>query len=163
MCFCDRDGYNFCMQAQVIYNPAAGRIPVGPFVYKAARILRHAGWQVRIQPTRSGEHALELAKPFFLQMDGEARGQTRTAEFSILARLLRLIIPRKSLSLLLRECFLNTIYVRFNHRPSHSASLRGRRGTPRQGRCTKDERDKKPARSFLLPVVGGEQRLRNAD
>jgi diacylglycerol kinase (ATP) len=50
------------MQAEMIYNPAAGRIPVGPFVYKAARILRRAGWQVRILPTRSGEHTIDLAK-----------------------------------------------------------------------------------------------------
>ena len=50
------------MQAQLIYNPAAGRIPVGPFVYRAAQILRRAGWQVRILPTRSGAHTIELAK-----------------------------------------------------------------------------------------------------
>src|SRR5258706_3476714 len=50
------------MQAQMIYNPAAGRIPVGPFVYRAAKILRRAGWQVRILPTRDGEHTVELAK-----------------------------------------------------------------------------------------------------
>jgi diacylglycerol kinase family enzyme len=43
---------------------------------------------------------LESAEPFFLQMDGEARGQSRTAEFSVKARSLRLIIPRKSLALL---------------------------------------------------------------
>ncbi len=46
----------------MIYNPAAGRIPVGPFVYRAAKILRRAGWQVRILPTRDGEHTVELAK-----------------------------------------------------------------------------------------------------
>lgn len=49
-------------QALLIYNPAAGRLPVGPFVYRAAEILRNAGWQMRIYPTRSGEHATELAK-----------------------------------------------------------------------------------------------------
>lgn len=50
------------MQAHLIYNPAAGRLPVGPFVYRAAEILRSAGWQMRILPTRSGEHAVELAR-----------------------------------------------------------------------------------------------------
>ncbi len=49
-------------QAYLIYNPAAGRLPVGPFVYQAAEILRKAGWQMRIFPTRSGEHATELAQ-----------------------------------------------------------------------------------------------------
>lgn len=60
--FVTAKGIIFCMQALVIYNPNAGRIPVGPFVYKAARILRHAGWQVRIVPTRSGEHTIQAAK-----------------------------------------------------------------------------------------------------
>ena len=49
------------MQALLVYNPAAGRLPVGPFVYRAAEILRSAGWQARILPTRSGVHAVELA------------------------------------------------------------------------------------------------------
>ncbi len=57
-----RAGYNFPMKAYLIYNPAAGRIPVGPFVYKAADILRAAGWQIRIFPTRNGEHATALAQ-----------------------------------------------------------------------------------------------------
>jgi YegS/Rv2252/BmrU family lipid kinase len=59
----------FCMQALLVYNPAAGRIPVGPFVYRAAEILRRAGWQVRIMPTRSGDHAVELAKQAAGQVD----------------------------------------------------------------------------------------------
>jgi len=50
------------MQALLVYNPAAGPIPVGPFVYRAAEGLRRAGWQPRIVPTRSGEHAVELAR-----------------------------------------------------------------------------------------------------
>lgn len=48
--------------AYIVYNPAAGRLPVGPFVYRAAEILREAGWQMRIFPTRSGKHAVELAQ-----------------------------------------------------------------------------------------------------
>ncbi len=50
------------MQALLVYNPAAGALPVGPFVYRAADILRSAGWQMRILPTRSGAHAVELAQ-----------------------------------------------------------------------------------------------------
>jgi diacylglycerol kinase (ATP) len=57
------------MQALMIYNPAAGRIPVGPFVYRAARILRRARWQVRIVASRSGENTVELAKQVAGQLD----------------------------------------------------------------------------------------------
>jgi YegS/Rv2252/BmrU family lipid kinase len=57
------------MQALMIYNPAAGRIPVGPFVYKAAKILRRANWQVRIVASRSGENTIELAKQAAGQLD----------------------------------------------------------------------------------------------
>ena len=57
------------MQALLVYNPAAGRIPVGPFVYRTAGILRRAGWQARIVPTRSGDHTAELAKQAAGQVD----------------------------------------------------------------------------------------------
>lgn len=57
------------MQALLVYNPAAGRLPVGPFVYRAASILRENGWQIRIQPTRSGQHAVEMAKDAAGQVD----------------------------------------------------------------------------------------------
>jgi diacylglycerol kinase (ATP) len=50
------------MRSLLVYNPAAGRIAARPFVYKAAEVLRRAGWQVHIVSTRSGEHAVELAK-----------------------------------------------------------------------------------------------------
>jgi len=50
------------MQAYTDIHPAAGLLPVGPFVYRAVDILRSAGWQMRIMPTRSGEHAIELAQ-----------------------------------------------------------------------------------------------------
>ena len=50
------------MQALLVYNPAAGYLPVGPFVYRAVDILHSAGWQMRVLPTRSGEHAVELAQ-----------------------------------------------------------------------------------------------------
>ncbi len=54
--------YNGVMRCLLLYNPAAGRLMVRPFVYRAARILRAAGWSVRIALTRSGEHAQALAR-----------------------------------------------------------------------------------------------------
>jgi YegS/Rv2252/BmrU family lipid kinase len=56
-------------KAYIVYNPAAGRLPVGPFVYRAAEILRNAGWQMRIFPTRNGKHAEELAREAAGNMD----------------------------------------------------------------------------------------------
>ncbi len=50
------------MQSLLIFNPAAGRISVRPYVYRAVRVLREAGWSVRIVATRSGTHATELAR-----------------------------------------------------------------------------------------------------
>ena len=49
-------------QAWLVYNPTAGRIPMKSFVYRAAQILRESGWSVRVVATRSGEHAVELAR-----------------------------------------------------------------------------------------------------
>ncbi len=49
-------------QALLIYNPAAGRVSVRPFVYRAVKVLRSAGWSVRIVATKSGTHATELAR-----------------------------------------------------------------------------------------------------
>jgi diacylglycerol kinase (ATP) len=34
--------------AWLIYNPGAGRFPAGPFIGRAVRVLRKAGWDVRI-------------------------------------------------------------------------------------------------------------------
>jgi len=54
--------YNHTMQpALLIYNPAAGRVSVRPYVYRAVKVLRAAGWSVRIVATKSGIHATELA------------------------------------------------------------------------------------------------------
>lgn len=50
------------MLALLVYNPAAGRVSVRPFVYRAVRVLREAGWSVRIVATKSGEHATQLAR-----------------------------------------------------------------------------------------------------
>jgi YegS/Rv2252/BmrU family lipid kinase len=50
------------MKALVLYNPAAGRIPVAPFVYNAAKALTRLGWQVDLESTLSGDQATERAK-----------------------------------------------------------------------------------------------------
>lgn len=46
----------------VIYNPAAGRFPVRPFIGAVEKELIHAGWQVDLAATHSGEHAIQLGK-----------------------------------------------------------------------------------------------------
>lgn len=48
--------------ALIIYNPAAGRFPVKPFLGSAVEELESVGWQVDAAETRSGEHIVELAK-----------------------------------------------------------------------------------------------------
>lgn len=48
--------------AVVIYNPAAGRFNVKPFINSAVRELESAGWKVDAAETRSGAHTIELAK-----------------------------------------------------------------------------------------------------
>jgi YegS/Rv2252/BmrU family lipid kinase len=48
--------------AVIIYNPAAGRFNVRPFIKSAVRELEAAGWRVDAAETRSGAHTIELAK-----------------------------------------------------------------------------------------------------
>lgn len=48
--------------AVIIYNPAAGRFSVAPFIQSAVRELESAGWRVDSAPTQSGAHTVELAK-----------------------------------------------------------------------------------------------------
>jgi len=48
--------------AVIIYNPAAGRYAVKPFIKLAAKELESAGWQVEAAQTQSGAHTIELAK-----------------------------------------------------------------------------------------------------
>ncbi len=48
--------------AVIIYNPAAGRFSVKPFINSAVRELESAGWQVDAVPTQSGTHTTELAR-----------------------------------------------------------------------------------------------------
>lgn len=49
-------------RALLIYNPAAGKYPVGPFIPAVDRALSAAGWYVEVMPTRSGEHVTALAR-----------------------------------------------------------------------------------------------------
>jgi len=46
----------------LLYNPAAGRFPVRPFVRGILRPLRRAGWQVEIAEILSGSHATQVAR-----------------------------------------------------------------------------------------------------
>jgi YegS/Rv2252/BmrU family lipid kinase len=48
--------------AVIVYNPAAGRFPVKPFIKSAVEELETAGWRVDVQATRSGTHTVELAR-----------------------------------------------------------------------------------------------------
>ena len=48
--------------AVIVYNPAAGRFSVKPFIKSAVEELASAGWQVDAEATQSGEHTIELAK-----------------------------------------------------------------------------------------------------
>lgn len=48
--------------ALIVYNPAAGRFSVRPFIYYAVEALESAGWQVEAVPTQSGVHTVELAQ-----------------------------------------------------------------------------------------------------
>jgi YegS/Rv2252/BmrU family lipid kinase len=48
--------------AVILYNPAAGRFSVKPFIGSAVEELESAGWQVEAAETQSGEHTVELAK-----------------------------------------------------------------------------------------------------
>lgn len=58
-----RSVYNPLMRkALVIYNPAAGRFPVRPFIRSVERVLRGAGWEVTSAATQNGEHATALAQ-----------------------------------------------------------------------------------------------------
>jgi diacylglycerol kinase (ATP) len=48
--------------AVIIYNPAAGRFSVRPFIKSAIKELESAGWKVDAGETRSGAHTVELAR-----------------------------------------------------------------------------------------------------
>ncbi|HUI87382.1 MAG TPA: diacylglycerol kinase family protein [Anaerolineales bacterium] len=45
----------------LLYNPAAGRVPVRPFVRGILRPLASSGWQIEVAETLSGRHATQVA------------------------------------------------------------------------------------------------------
>ena len=51
----------------LLYNPAAGRVPVRPFVRGIIRPLSAAGWQVDVAETLSGAHATQVARQAALE------------------------------------------------------------------------------------------------
>lgn len=48
--------------AVIIFNPAAGRFSVRPFIKSAMKELESVGWTVEAAETQSGAHTIELAK-----------------------------------------------------------------------------------------------------
>ncbi len=48
--------------AVIVYNPAAGRFSVKPFINSAVKQLESTGWQADAVATQSGAHTIELAK-----------------------------------------------------------------------------------------------------
>ena len=48
--------------AIIVYNPAAGKFSVKPFIKSVVRELESAGWTVDAAETQSGAHTIELAK-----------------------------------------------------------------------------------------------------
>jgi len=48
--------------ATIIYNPAAGKFSVRPFIKSVIKELESAGWAVEAAATQSGAHTIELAK-----------------------------------------------------------------------------------------------------
>ena len=69
-------GYNSPMRkALVIYNPAAGRFPVKPFLKAIETELVKAGWKVDIVATHSGEHTVQLGQ--------QAAAQAYDAAFAV--------------------------------------------------------------------------------
>jgi diacylglycerol kinase (ATP) len=57
------------MKALILYNPAAGRIPVRRFVFGAGDVLSGLGWDVIVEPTQSGTQATERAKQVAGRLD----------------------------------------------------------------------------------------------
>lgn len=48
-------------QAQLVFNPHAGRFPARPLLERAAQVLEADGWNIEIHETHSGEHLSQLA------------------------------------------------------------------------------------------------------
>ena len=49
-------------RALLLYNPAAGRFPVKPFLRSVVKTLAQSGWQTDVAATQSGAHATESAR-----------------------------------------------------------------------------------------------------
>jgi YegS/Rv2252/BmrU family lipid kinase len=49
-------------RALILYNPAAGRFSVKPFLRSVTKALAHSGWQTEVTATQSGQHATESAR-----------------------------------------------------------------------------------------------------
>ncbi len=49
-------------ESLIIYNPSAGRFSSRPFMKGLVRVLANTGWRAEAVATKSGEHAIELAK-----------------------------------------------------------------------------------------------------
>lgn len=61
--------------AVIIYNPAAGRFSVKPFIKSVVKTLKSAGWKVDAEATKSGEHTAQLAR--------QAAVEKRDAAFAV--------------------------------------------------------------------------------
>jgi len=61
--------------AVIIYNPAAGRFSVKPFIKSVVKTLESAGWNAEAAETKSGSHTVELAK--------QAAGEKKDAVFAV--------------------------------------------------------------------------------
>ena len=48
--------------ALLIYNPAAGRISVRPFIAGVIRVLNDHGWRVEVAESVNGRHTTHLAR-----------------------------------------------------------------------------------------------------
>ena len=48
--------------ALILYNPAAGRISVRPFIGGVVRALNDHGWRVEVAETLNGRHTTQLAR-----------------------------------------------------------------------------------------------------
>ena len=52
----------FMRSALIVYNPAAGKFSVKPFIKSVVKELESAGWRADAVATQSGAHTIELAK-----------------------------------------------------------------------------------------------------
>ena len=57
------------MKALMLYNPAAGRIPVSPFIHNAAKVLTRMGWETEVEATQNGAQATQRARQVAGQLD----------------------------------------------------------------------------------------------